>query len=325
MDGEALTRNAAIALAGAHPMMLTGGETPNAAERVAMAMTEALPQLMRGQLEKIQQSGLDPWIRRGRSPSTPPCVVARPGDPMMRGENSPVGLTQMAHLGVLAAGDVHRWTLEPLVELYAAATRGGTRDQKSGITLNCLCRVTGDWTGCGCPSHARKCGCGEKTRKKADRELWTGPARWLFDIECAGIDLDATIDADTLRNMARTARLFRLRTRDQPKPNGRTLAQPKKRGWQRTKDATGLCRKIRKHKDDEQRLLQVARTIADIDEKGRLTIDHVGEAAELTAHLRRYPHNEWTTGTTGDTTAAAAAAAAAAATTATSNDTVAYT
>ena len=56
---------------------------------------------------------------------------------------------------------------------------------------------------------------------------------------------------------------------------------------------------IRKHQDDEQRLLQVARTIADIDEKQGLTEGHIAEAAQLTEHLRRYPRNEWTTNTTG--------------------------
>ena len=153
MDRASLTRNAAIALAGWHPMMLTGSETPDAAERVAVAMTEALPLLLQGQTEKIQQQDLDPWIRRGRSPMTPPCVVARPGDPMVRGKNEPVGLTQMAHHGVLAAVDIHRWTLVPLVELFVATTRGVTRDQHTGLKLRCLCRVVGDWTGCGCPTH----------------------------------------------------------------------------------------------------------------------------------------------------------------------------
>ena len=305
MDRESLTRNAAIALAGWHPMMLTGGKTPGAAERVAIAMTEALPQLLQGQIEKIQQPGLDPWIRRGRSPMTPPCVVARPGDPMVRGKNEPVGLTQMAHHGVLAAVDVHGWTLVPLVELFVATTRGATRNQHTGLKLKCLCRVTGDSTGCGCPTHTPGCRCNTEIRQKADRSLWTGPARWVFDIECGGIDPDATINTDVLKEAERTARLFRLRTRDQPKPNGRTLALRKTRGWQRTKDATELCRKIRKHQDDEQRLLQVARTIADINEKQRLTEGHIAEAAQLTEHLRRYPRNEWTTNTTGDAAATA--------------------
>ena len=236
---------------------------------------------------------------------TPPCVVARPGDPMVRGKNEPVGLAQMAHHGVLAAVDIHRWTLVPLVELFVATTRGATRDKNTGLKLRCLCRVTGDWTGCGCPTQTPGCGCSTETRQKADPSLWTGPARWVFDIECGGIDLDATIDTDVLRETERTARLFRFRTRDQPKPNGRTLALPKTRGWQRTQEATRLCRKVRKHPDDEQRLLQVARTIADIDEKQRLTENHVAEAAQLTAHLRRYPRNEWTTNATGATGKAA--------------------
>ena len=229
MDRESLTRNAAIALAGWHPMMLTGGKTPGAAERVAVAMTEAPPLLLRGQVEKIQQPGLDPWIRRGRSPMTPPCVAARPGDPMVRGKTSP--------------SDSPRW---PTTEYWRPST---STDGRSCLSSSCPRR-----------DHRHR----------------------------------RTLVAE------RSARLFRLRTRDQPKPNGRTLALPKTRGWQRTKDATGLCRKIRKHQDDEQRLLQVARTIADIDEKQGLTEGHIAEAAQLTEHLRRYPRNEWTTNTTGD-------------------------
>ena len=288
MDGASVTRAAAIALAGGHPIMLTGGETANPAKTVALAMTTALPPLMDRELAELQQPGREHSPRRRRIERTPPCVHAEPGDPMLPNGEEPVGLAEMAHHGTLSAANVHTWTLTPLVELYIATYRGVARDGRTGRTLRCRCRVTGDWTGCACTDSAQHCECTDNDRKTADKNLWTGAARWTFDIECEGLDWKETIDIDILRDANRTARIFRTKTRDQNEPNALVQPQPGRRGWQLTRAASKLRAKIHESPHERGRPLQLARTIADIDEKGRIDESHIAEAAKLSRHLRRH-------------------------------------
>ena len=291
MDGASLTRNAAIALAGGHPIMLTGGETGSPAAQLAIAMTNALPPLLQRELAEIQQPGREPSRRRRQINRTPPCIHAEPGDPMLPHGEEPMGLAEMAHHGTLSAADVHTWELGPLVELYIAAYRGVARDRKTGKNLRCRCRVTGDWTGCGCADSAQVCNCTEKDRQTADKKLWSGTARSIFDLECEGLDWKETIDVDVLKDAARRAQIFRLRTRDQHEPNALVHPQPGQRGWQLTKAAGELRAQIREGPHDRGRPVQLARTIADIDEQTRIDERHIAEAERLSRHLRR--HAPW--------------------------------
>ena len=291
MDGASLTRNAAIALAGAHPIILTGGETANAAKELAIAMTKALSPLLHRELAELKQPGREPSPRRHRVNRTPPCVHAEPGDPMLPHGEEPIGLAEMAHHGTLSAANVHRWTLTPLVELYVAAYRGLTRDRRTGKTIRCKCRVIGDWTGCACPDSAEHCKCTDAERKTADKKLWSGTARWIFDLECEGLDWKETIDVDVLKDAARRAQIFRLRTRDQHEPNAVVHPQPGQRGWQLTKAAGEMRAQIREGPHDRGRPVQLARTIADIDEQTRIDERHIAEAERLSRHLRR--HAPW--------------------------------
>ena len=288
MDGASLTRNAAIALAGGHPIILTGGETANAAKELAIAMTKALPPLLHRELAEIQQSGRVPSPQRRRTDRTPPCVHAEPGDPILPDGKQPIRLAEMAHHGTLSASNVHRWAFVPLVELYVAAYKGITRDRKTGKTIRCKCRVIGDWTGCVCPDSAEHCKCTEEDREAADKTLWTDAARWIFDIECEGPDSHEQIDTDVLKDANRRAQIFRLKARNQHEANALVQPQPGRRGWQLTRAAAELNAQIQESPHERDRSMQLARTIADIDEKTRIDERHIAETERLSRHLRRH-------------------------------------
>ena len=213
---------------------------------------------------------------------------AEPGDPMLPDKDTPLGLAEMAHHGTLSAANVHRWAFVPLVELYVAAYRGLTRNRKTGKTIRCKCRVIGDWTGCACPDSAEHCKCTDAERKTADKNLWTDGARWIFDIECEGPDCHEPIDTDVLKNANRRAQIFRLKTRDQHEANALVQPRPGRRGWQLTRAAAELNAQIQESPHERGRPLQLARTIADIDEKTRIDERHIAEAERLSRHLRRH-------------------------------------
>lgn len=287
------TTVAAIALWGRHPILLVGGETNDPAETLARTMAEALPDLRHHQRKETEAIWRRAGIGRTSSGKAhrPPHVGARPGDPILAGENERVGLGELAHNGVLAGKDIQAWEERHTAELLIAAARGTARRRNQDRELLCDCRVTGSTTGCGCRNRAQRCECRPAEIEAARRELWAVSAYHLFDIAVPGPRAGDEIDAAKLRNTWRQARLFALTTRDQRQANARTKPANGGAGWTLTRAARARLEQLDAAAPDRERILQVARSAADVDGSRRIDEAHIATAELLTTEQRRYgPH-----------------------------------
>ena len=285
-----LTTIAAIALWGRHPILVIGGETKYPAKALAGTMAEALPDLQ----QREQEESLAIWRRaglnRGRygAERRPPDVHALPGDAVLGNESEPVGLAELAHKGVLGADDIQAWEERPIADLLVAAFEGRAHRKGAPRALRCDCGVTASATGCKCADRAQTCVCGEDEVEAARRELWAVTAYHLFDIAVPGPGRDEEIDPAELRATYEGGKQFALTTRDQPRANSRTRPPARGAGWSLTRSARARLDALGATPGERDRVLQVARSTADIDKSRRIDECHVAAAEAMTAEQRRY-------------------------------------
>ena len=286
------TRVAAIALCGRHPILLIGGRTNHPAAALAKIMAAALPELRRR--EQAESEAI--WRRAGTvrgwhgAERRPPGIDAEPGDPVLANETEPVGLAELAHHGVLGADDIQAWDERSVAELLVAAVEGRAHRRPPGREpLRCHCRIAASATGCNCANRAQHCECTQADIEAARRRLWAVTAYYLFDVAAAGPERDDEIDAGELRDAFTRARRFALATRDQPQANSLTPPPPSgAEGWTLSRAARARLDTLKAGPMDRNRLLQVARSAADVDACRRMDVEHIETAALLTREQRRY-------------------------------------
>lgn len=122
----------------------------------------------------------------------------------------------------------------------------------------------------------------------ARRYLWAVNAYHLFDIALPGPDLDKEIDPAELRSVWKDARRFALSTREQPRANARTTPPRSGERWTLTRTARMRLDALGATPDERNRILQVARSTADVGRSRRIQESHIATAETLTAEQRRY-------------------------------------
>ena len=134
---------AAIALCGAHPILLVGGETSQPATEMAQAMGEALPRLAGKRCAETEAIWKRGGVRRGKYQHEPPVVTTTADDPVLQEPMHPIGCAEFAHNGVLAAEDIHAWCERRVAHLYIAAVQGHARRRdEEGMTNRVSCCAT---------------------------------------------------------------------------------------------------------------------------------------------------------------------------------------
>ena len=274
---------AAIALCGAHPILLVGGETSRPATELADAMGKALPRLAGKRCAETEAIWKRGGVRRGKKyRHEPPVVTTTADDPVLQEPTHPIGCAELAHNGVLAAEDIHAWSERRVAQLYIAAVQGHARkrDGEPG-ELPCHCRVTASVTGCGCPNRAEYCQCGPKEIEAAAKHLWGGTCYFFFDIAAPGPAQNDRIDVKELAKAFRRARTFAISTRNQTEPNARTQPESGATGWILTNGAQQALHELAGSSQRRSRTLQLARSAADLDESKRIAERHLSIAADL--------------------------------------------
>ena len=93
---------AAIALCGAHPILLVGGETSEPATDMGEAMGKALPRLVGKRCAETEANWKRGGVRRGKYQDVPPVITTTADDPVLQEPTHPIGCAELAHNGVLA-------------------------------------------------------------------------------------------------------------------------------------------------------------------------------------------------------------------------------
>ena len=285
-----LATTAAIALWGRHPVLLIGGIEAVPAEELGKAMMETLKTTERGH---IVAADVPPGSGCGDEHDTGRLVAAEAGDPVFGGTPSEnTGVAEMAHQGVLTADDVQNWKDHDLARLYTAAAKGrvtiGHDPKREHL---CDCQVIGSITGCRCSSRALRCECDEEARDGAARSFWNGIPYFLFDISCNGPMEDIELDTKQLAEQLGNARRFFQTEQDGQRPNARTEPAADSGRWKPTREGRTAMERIGGEREYRQRLLQVARSSADVRRSRRITETDIETAAVLTRHL----HPGWNT------------------------------
>ena len=286
---------AAIALCGAHPILLMGGETSQPATDMGEAMGKALPRLAGKRCAETEANWKRGGVRRGKYQHVPPVITTTADDPVLQEPTHPIGCAELAHNGVLAAEDIHAWCERRVAHLYIATVQGHARrkDGEPGELL-CHCRVTASVTGCGCPNRAEYCQCGPKEIDAAVKHLWGGTCYFLFDITAPGPTRNDRINVKELARAFRRARTFAISTREQTEPNARTQPESGAIGWTLTNGAKEALHELGGSIQRRNRTLRLARSAADLDESKRIAERHLTIATDLSGHL--YSHQDlWVT------------------------------
>lgn len=273
----------AVAAWGRHPLLIRGGAEKRAAEHVGRALAQTLPPLRaaeRAEIDRIRRRA----ARTATAGRERPTVTASAGDAVIgTTPNGEPGTAELAHHGVLTADGIETWNGQAVGELYVAAREGHARHLGSGTILACDCRIVASTTGCACREPNARCRCSVEERERAAERLRTGIEGLLFDVAADGSG-EIAIDEQKVRNRLQAARKrFPKRgTRE----NARLNLRIRDRRWRMSAAANQRLRRISTDGRELERVLQVARSVAQLQLRGTIETADIDTGARLTAHLR---------------------------------------
>lgn len=275
---ETAKRAVAVAVAGGHGIALVGG-TATSRAMIAERIPSIMPAMTDGEMREVARihsicgepvSSIAAGSRPFRSPA--PCISAAGfvggGRPVRPGEVS------LAHGGVLYLDDAAEWDPLKLQMMRMPMEEGAVRIVRADGACSMPARfqlvVGADFCPCGgYGQRDAECRCPE-TRALRYRDAAAG--RML----CAGVQMKVFIegkkneaggmDSAELRRMVERARSVAAARGDYP-------------GSMTKKAADFINRSARKMGIDPMRVRDIARTIADMDESGRIRMRHAREAA----------------------------------------------
>ena len=288
---ETRSINEEIATWGQHPLLVTTSSA-DTAPRIGAAIRDTLPGLgpadRRARDAAHQETGLEAPAGR-----TPPLVIAEPdeNDDRLNGNKAyPQRIRQtigLAHQGVITLDRVERWSDFSIAMLYMAATQR-SRIIRTGTEkrVRTNVRIIATTRGCGCETNGKSCTCSRDDLEAHDQRLWQRIGYMLFDITARAEPKNAWLSHKTLRERVQRTSSFVHSTRETPAANARLSNEQTARTARiRDPQAAALLQSVNPGPGLKHRILQVARSAADVSRHAFIEEKDVAAALQMTRHL----------------------------------------